>query len=277
VRKLKTADIQSVNAIAALLALLPFKLSVVFRAVVHNRRDRLPILTIAAWLGAVAAIMAATVLPPLGASLWRGTIDGAWWAASLGGIALCASAVIVGARVFSDGAGWRWLERVVRALPLPTAIKGTADGAKPGILPRVHEGLRMLAHPGAVLACVGLRMTDAAVCTARFLVAASILGVALPSDKAVIAGATFFLIGAAAPTGQLGAREAGTAGLLATLMHGVDLDQFKLVVLLVSVTEASVLVVMAMAGAAWLRPWRVFGETAKRQNGKAANPIGATL
>lgn len=256
VKRLRAVDIQSVNAIAALLALLPFKLSVVFRVVMHNRRDRLPLLTIMAWFGAFAASMAAAVIPPLGASLWRGRIDATWWAASVGGIALLTGAVIVGAKLFSDGPGWTWLERTVRRLPLPGAIRGTADGVRPGILPRLHEGLRMLAHPWAVLACVGLRLMDAGVHAARFLIAASILGVALPGEKAVIAGSAYFLIGAAAPTGQLGAREAGTAGLLGTLMKGIDMDQFKLVVLLVSVTEATVLLFAAMGGAAWLRPWK---------------------
>jgi hypothetical protein len=264
VRRLKTVDIQSVNAIAALLALLPFKLSMVFRVVVHNRRDRLPLLTIAAWFVAIAATMAIAVLPALAASLWRGTVDALWWAAALGGIALLTAAVIFGAKLFGDGPGWAFLERFLRALPLPLAVIGTSDGARLGILPRIHEGLRMLAHPGAVFASVGLRMADATVYALRFLVAASILGVALPPDKAVIAGTAFFLIGAAAPTGQLGAREAGTAGVLATLMHGVDLDQFKLVVLLVSATEATTLLFLAMAGAAWLRPWRILGEPARR-------------
>jgi hypothetical protein len=257
VKRLRTADIQSVNAIAAVLALLPFKLSVLFRVLVHNRRDRVPLLTIAAWFAAVAACMAVSALPPLAASLWRKTLDGAWWGVALGGIAFGAIAMIALAKLLSDGPGWAWLERVIKSLPLPVAIRGSRDdNASPGMRPRVQEGLRMLAHGRAVSACIALRMLDAAVHTARFLVAASILGVDLPASKAVIAGAAFFLIGAAAPTGQLGAREAGTAGILGTLLHGVDLSQFKLVVLLVSATEATVLLVAAAAGAAWLRPWR---------------------
>lgn len=261
VRRLRTLDLQAVNAVAALLAMLPFKLSVVFRVLVHHRRDRLPLLTIAAWFGALAATMAAATLPPLGASLWRGRIDAWWIAVTSGGIALLTLALIAGARMFSDGPGWRGLERAMRRLPLPRAIRGTDDGARPGLLPRIHEGLRMLAHPRAVVACIGLRLADAAVHATRFLVAASILGRDLPADKAVIAGTTYFLIGAAAPSGQLGAREAGTAALLGVLMTGVDLDQFAGVVLLVTATEATVLLVCAMAGAAWLR-----------RGGRAASP-----
>lgn len=257
VKRLRTLDIHSVNAIAALLALLPFKLSMVFRVLVHNRRDRVPLLTIAAWFAAIAGCMAVSVLPPLAASLWRGTLDAAWWGVAVGGVLFGTIAMIIVAKKLSDGPGWAWLERLIKSLPLPTAIRGSRDDdANPGMRPRVHEGLRMLAHGRAVSACVALRMLDAAVHTARFLVAASILGVDLPASKAVIAGTAFFLIGAAAPTGQLGAREAGTAGILGTLLHGIDLSQFKLVVLLVSATEATVLLVAAMAGAAWLRPWR---------------------
>lgn len=264
VKRLRMLDLHSVNAIASVLALLPFKLSVVFRVIAHNRLDRVPLLTIAAWFAAVAASMAVSVLPPLAASLWRGQIDTVWWAVSLGGITALAATMIMIARRLSDGPGWVWFERLIRSMPLPAAIRGAPDDSHQGLRPRIHEGLRMLAHGRAVWACVGLRMLDAAVHTARFMVAASILGIDLPASKAVIAGTAFFLIGAAAPTGQLGAREAGTAGVLGTLLHGVDLSQFKLVVLLVSATEATMLLAAAMAGAAWLRPWRVLKRTTDR-------------
>lgn len=272
VRKLRTADIQSVNAIASMLAPLPFKIGLLFRVFTHNRRDRLPLLTIVAWFGAITATMAAAVLPPLGASASRGAIDAIWAIAAIGGVLGTTIALVIVAQVCSDGPGWARLERFIRALPLPQSVKGTPDGSHAGILPRIHEGLRMLAHPWAVVACVALRLVDAGVHTTRFLLAASILGVSLPTDKAVIAGVAYFLIGAAAPTGQLGAREAGSAWLLGRLLPGVDLAQFKLVALLVSATEASVLLVMAMAGAAWLRPWRLVARGTNPARSAAAAP-----
>lgn len=272
VRRLRTADVQSVNAVASMLAPLPFKIGLLFRVFIHNRRDRLSLLTIIAWFGAITATMGAAMLPPLGAAASRGTINWVWAITSIGGVLGMTIAVIVIAQACRDGAGWVRLERFVRALPLPRAIRGTPDGSNAGILPRIHEGLRMLSHPGAVVACVALRLVDAGVHTARFLLAASILGVALPTDKAVIAGVAYFLIGAAAPTGQLGAREAGAAWLLGRLLPGVGLDQFKLVALLVSATEASVLLLMAMAGAAWLRPWRLLATGMRTAESPAAGP-----
>ena len=115
----------------------------------------------------------------------------------------------------------------------------------------------MLADPRAVITCVVLRLLDSAVHTARFLVAASILGFDLPTDKAVIAGCSFFLIGIAAPSGTVGVREAFTGGLLGQLLSGVDPDQFFVAVLLVSAAEAVVTLPAALLGAAWIKPWRL--------------------
>ncbi len=276
VRRLRTLDIQSVNAIASLLAPLPFKIGLLFRVFMHNRRDRIPLLAIVAWFGAIVVTMAAAMLPPLGAAASRGTINWVWAVTVLGGVLGTTLAVIVISQVCRDGSGWARVERFVRALPLPRSIKGTPDGSRPGVLPRIHEGLRMLSHPGTVGAAVALRLADAGVHTARFMLAASILGVGLPPGKAVIAGVSYFLIGAAAPTGQLGAREAGSAWLLGRLLPGVDLAQFKLVALLVSATEMSVLLVMAMAGAAYLRPWRLLARSVRRTTTEAPPP-SATL
>jgi len=245
IARLRAADIQSVNAVASLLAYLPFKLSMLFRVLVHNRRDGLALFTIAAWFGAIAASMAIGVLPPLAFAWVRGRADAGWWAASLGGVIGATVATVVMARLLHAGPGWAWFERTWNKLPLRA------------LLPRIHEGLRMLADPRAVITCVVLRLLDSAVHTARFLVAASILGFDLPTDKAVIAGCSFFLIGIAAPSGTVGVREAFTGGLLGQLLSGVDPDQFFVAVLLVSAAEAVVTLPAALLGAAWIKPWRL--------------------
>lgn len=259
VKRLGTVDIQATNAVGTLLALLPFKLSVVFRIVVHNRRDKVPLLTIIAWFFAVATVAGAAVLSPLIASLWRGRVDALWWAVSLGGIAVHTAIIIAIAAALKDGRGWALFERIVRGLPLPAAIKGSTEAGRErdGVLPRIHEAFRMLAHPRAVIVCVLLRMLEVAVNTGRFLIAASILGVTLPTEKALIAAASYFIIGVAAPTGQLGAREAGTAAILGRLMQDVNLEQFQLIALLVTAADGLVVLIAAGLGALWLRPWRL--------------------
>ena len=71
----------------------------------------------------------------------------------------------------------------------------------------------------------------------------------------MIAGSAFFLIGVVAPTGQLGAREAGTTGIMAAL-HSEGL---VVAVLMVSAVEAAVVLLAAMAGGAYLRLDRLLG------------------
>lgn len=251
VRRLPMIDVQATNAIASLLALLPFKLSVVFRVVVHNRRDGVPLLTIGAWFAAVAAVMAATLTPILAFSLWRQRADAVWIGGSLAGVALSIGLLLTVARRLSRERAWQWFSGVWSRLPLPRPLRS------PGLQERAHEGVRMLAHPGAVLTCAGLRMTDMLVQAARFMVAAAILGQPLQWDQAVIAGGTFFLIGAVAPSGQIGAREMGTAGALHAVLPQVDVDRFAIVVLLISAVETAVLLAGSMVGLAYLRPDRL--------------------
>lgn len=260
VARLGVLEVQCVNAVATLLAYLPFKLSMLFRVLVHNRRDGLPLLTIAAWFGAIAATLTTGVLPPIAVSAVRKSVDAVWWAMSIGGVVLASVAMVVIARAIHEGTGWTWFVRLWRTLPLPRAIRGNTDdsaSARPGLLPRIHEGLRMLASARAVGECVLLRSIDAAIHTSRFLLAAGILGIDLPAGQAVIAGCSYFLIGVAAPSGTVGLREALTGGLLGRLLTGVDPDQFMVAVLMVSAAEAVVLLPAAIAGAAWLKPWRL--------------------
>jgi hypothetical protein len=242
IKHLRFMDVQAINAAASLLSYLPFKLSLIFRVFAHRRNDGIPILTIAAWLGVVAATMAVTILPPLGASLARGRADPLWWVLTLGGVALLGVAMVTVARTLRAQPGDAWLSGMWKSLRLPA-----------GLLLRVHEGLRMLGEPRAMAACIALRLVDQAVHTGRFLVAARILGFELPADKAVIAGCSYFLIGVVAPSGAIGVREALTGGMLGRLMSGIDPDRFMVAVLMVSAAEAMVLTPAGVMGMAWTR------------------------
>ena len=121
----------------------------------------------------------------------------------------------------------------------------------------------MLAHPGAVLTCAGLRLSDLGVQTLRFLVASAIVGEMLPTDQAVLAGSTYFLIGAFAPAGQIGAREAGTAGFLSRLFPGHDLDRVMTAVVAISAAEVLVLLAGSCVAILVLRPDRLLWGSAR--------------
>ncbi|MCC6322459.1 MAG: flippase-like domain-containing protein [Phycisphaerales bacterium] len=246
VKRLRGSDLQAINATASLLAYLPFKLSLLYRVVIHSRRDGLALLSIGAWFGSIAVVLAATLLPPLGASVLCGRAGTLWWALSLGGVLIATAVVLAGSRLLRDGRGWAWFERLWRGARLPE-----------GPLPRVHEGLRMLSDGRAVVSGVLFRIVDMAIHTARFTVAAGILGFELPMDKAVIAGCSYFMIGTAAPSGSLGLREALTGGLLGRLLQGIDPNQFMVAVLLVTLAELIVLIPAAVVGAVWTRPWNL--------------------
>lgn len=251
VRRLPLVRTHATNAIASLLALLPFKLSIVFRVIVHNRRDGVPLLTIGAWFLGVAGVILSVLAPVMLASWWRGKADAVWLFSVAGGVVLASSALLITARIASNDRGWSLIDRLWNAAPIPGIIRST------DLLGRAHEGLRMLSHPGSLMVCIGLRVLDLACQAARVYIAARIVGQELGWDQAALAGSLYFLVGAVAPTGQLGAREGLTAGLAAALLKGQDLNQFAVIVLVVSASELIVLLVMSVLGMPIVRPDRL--------------------
>ncbi|HZW10133.1 MAG TPA: hypothetical protein VFF69_09545, partial [Phycisphaerales bacterium] len=156
VRKLRALDVLATNALCTFLAYLPFKLGAVTRVAIHNRRDRVPLLTIGAWFGAMLVVMLAAYVPATGASLWRRGVDAAWWITGLGGAAMLAALAVAGARPL---AGERGVARLHRALggarmPLLAALARSERFAQ------LHAGAAMLASPKAVAACTLLRLVD---------------------------------------------------------------------------------------------------------------------
>lgn len=246
VRKLPVRDVLSVNFIASLGNYMPFKLGLIFRVLTHNRRNGVPLLTIGAWMGAMGVIMLGVLGPVLLAGVWRGRVDALWWAASAGGIALLTGVAIGSARFAGTGRGWALIEWVWVNLPMPRRLRQSA------MLERVHEGTRMLGSPRAVAAVVTWRLADLATQSARFLVAAAIVGRAVRWDEALLAGSTYYLIGSVSPAGQLGLREAGTAGLIGKVLAGVDFDAFSLIVLMVTAAELVALLLGAALALAFL-------------------------
>ncbi len=256
IRKLPIVESQATNCIACLLVLVPFKLSALFRVLVHNRRDGVPLLTIGAWFGAVGVVILCVLVPTLAAGAWRGRADAAWFTTAGGGMLACLLIVLITGRVFATPGGWAWAQRMYGRLPLPAKLRPGSTLATV-LFEKAHEGVRMLASPRVVFGCAALRLIDFAAQAGRIAVAAAIVGQELNWEHALLAGTIFFLITAAAPSGALGAREGGTAMLIGAILPGLDFTHFKVVVLTVSATEAAVLLVGSVASMAYLRPDRL--------------------
>lgn len=256
IRKLPMLEVQAANVIACLLALLPFKLSVFFRVLVHNRRDRVPLFTIGAWFGCVGVVILCVLGPMLLAGIWRRSADTLWFITAGGGSLLCLCAVLFTARALDHEKGWAWAQWLYGKFPLPSKLRPGSLAANM-LFEKAHEGVRMLGSPRVVFGCAGLRLLDFAAQAARIAIAAAIVGQSLHWEQALLAGSIFFLITAAAPSGALGAREGGTTWIMSAVLPTVELKDFMVVVLVVSGTEAAVLLVGSMIGLVYLRPDRL--------------------
>jgi hypothetical protein len=252
VRRLRFIDVQATNAMATLLAYLPLKLSAVSRFVIHNRRDHVPIFTIAAWMGAVGIVLVASLGPPIGAAVWRGQIDPVALAVIAGGMALTYSVTLVVARTFAHAKGLGRLHRITD----PLNIKVLNKGMHSTFFHNFHAGFAMLAHPWTLLGSMTLRTADLLVQAARFWLAARVVGVELSWEAAILIATTFFLTGVISPAGTLGTRE-GAATVAAKLLPGVDGDGFYVVTLVVSASEMLANAVFGTAGLVYLRPDRL--------------------
>lgn len=253
-RRLRAPDVLATNAIATFLGYLPFKLGLVVRIAIHNRRDRLPLLTIGAWFAAMAITLSIAIWPPALAGLWRKTLDGPWLLTTAAAVISLTAAAILMARHFAGPPGLARLHRVFGRLP----IAGPAMHTR--AFTQLHSGFDMLGHPRSTTAAVGLRLLDLVIISARFALASAIIGAPIPWDSAFLVAATFFIIGLLSPFGVLGTREAGVTGIAALLLPGGDSagQNFAIVALLVSATEAIAYLAAAGVGLAWLRPDRLF-------------------
>lgn len=251
VHRIRCTDVIATNAIATFLAYLPFKLSVVARFVIHNRRDKVPVLTIGAWLMAAAILMLAAFAPFVLASIWQKEVNALWWLVSLTGVALC---TVVGSALARQLAGDVGIARLAR-VGFGPRITGS------GVFTRLHTGFDMLGHPRGALIANGVRLLDIFSFALRFYVAARVLDLPLSGQDALLLGACYFLIGAASPSGMLGTREAGIIAIAALVgISSAAVSQtasgqtpIAAVVLFVTAVEAVVNLGCAGFGIAWLR------------------------
>ncbi len=250
-RRLHASDVIATNALATLLNYLPFNLSAISRVVIHNRRDRVPLLTIGGWFGAVLGVMVVSLAPLVAASLWRQGVDAAWWAIALFGPLTAGGGLIALARPF---AGERGLTRL-HAILDPLAVGPLRRALRSERFAQLHAGVTMLADPRALALGVAIRLADVATQTARFVLAAAIPCIPLPRDHAALVDPSYFLISVVSPFGMLGTREAGTVWLAAALgLAGAsDAATHPLVIVTLFITGTESLVLLA--GAAWAVLW----------------------
>ncbi len=244
--RLRLTDTVAVNALATFLSYLPFKISVITRWVIHNRRDGVPTLTIGTWFIVVAILTVVTVGPmwlafarPDGAGNW-------WWLVIAAAIAI---AHTIGWQTARLVRGPRGLARMQR-FGLPQSI------AQREWFQRLHGGASMGGDGHAVWSTTIARILDILSFGLRFWIAARILGIDLTGEQAVMIGMAFFVVGVVSPFGTVGTREAGALAMaIGAGVVSADAEQDALLtaILLVSVTEAAVGLIGAGIALAWLR------------------------
>ncbi len=255
--------VQAVNAVATCLALIPFKLSVVYRFFVHRTRDRIPIGTIAAWMAAAAAALAA-VCGPFVVAATLGLRGAPLIIAGLAGVALVAALGWWIARIFAGTAGLTKLQ----ALAGGTRVSLFARAARSRPFEHVHAGFDMVGDARAWWTGIAGRCGDLAMQGARFWLAARILGIQIDPASALLLGLAYFALGAASPSGALGVRETGATGL-AALMHLEGSERYAGVTLLVTAADSIPTLLAAAAGLVAVRPWQRPTDAAPATSGDA--------
>ncbi len=239
VRSIGWRSVVAVNSVATCLNYLPFKLSVVARFVIHNRRDNLPVTLILAWLAAAGVVILGAIAAPIAATFWRGRVDAVWVVVTTAGLLVTGGSVVVMARFLRRAAPGSFISKVLSfrpVAPLTPAIVMLADG-------------------GAIAASFAVRTIDLACVAARFWLAAHACGTPIGMSTAVLAASTYFLIGVVTPAGALGAREGGTTLLAGSVLHLPDVgnESFAVVTLVASASEMIVNLVAAAISGLWLR------------------------
>jgi hypothetical protein len=274
VKRVGIVDMLATNGIATFMTYLPFKLSALVRILIHNRRDRVPVLTIGAWFAALTVLLLMTLGPAAAAAAWRQKIDLVWLLATLGGQAVLGTILVITARAFRGEAGQQRLMAIASLVRLGILRRLLASRAWSSL----HAGFDMLACPKVVIGATLLRLADLAALSGRFALAAAIFGIALPLDQALLISLSHFMIGVLSPFGVLGAREAGATGVASFLAIGTEGEAagaFAAVALLVGATEVMVYLVGAGLGLAWLRPDRLLRRRAPLAESAVGQPAGA--
>lgn len=243
VARLRAIDVVATNSISTFLSVLPFKLSVLARMLIHHRRDGVPLRTLLAWVASVGALGLAVLLPCVVATLVAGRVGALWWTLAIAGVIAANVMAVVCGRLAERV---RWL----RVMGLGTHV--------------------IVRDPHAVGGHLLLRVLDVGALAGRFLAAAAIADLVMPLEQAILLSTAYFLLSVITPAGTLGFREAGTAALAS--VGGLDAAQIALVALIVTGAEVLVSGVMAAAAFVWIRPDRLLRRGAARTMQPEATP-----
>lgn len=188
VRRLGMAELQWVNAFAALVNYAPVRLGLLVRIVWHLRVDRMHVREVVAWFVNVTY----TVLVPLGAAITASLLIGAL-----------------------DG----WLVALTVGLIAVGAVAAPRVARLPFVARRCGGLERVITDRRALVGALTLRTLDLVCWTLRVVLAVRILGIDLtPGQSVMVAMASLAM--SLFPTGQLGIREATVAFLAARMAIG---------------------------------------------------------
>jgi hypothetical protein len=225
IHRLNPFDTILTNAISVFLSILPFKLSLLARILIHHRRDGVRFRILIGWVAAVGAMAISILAPLILAGLWRKQLDALWWMTVIVGIAVGSLAAVVLGRI-SINVPW------LRTLSLGSYL--------------------IVQHPQAVVGHGVFRILDVAVLAGRFLAAAAIINHVMPLDQAILLSTTYFLLSVVTPAGTLGFREMGVAAL--GIAQGYNENAVALIALVVTGAEVIASGVIALLGAIRIRP-----------------------
>ena len=253
VRRLRALDVIATNALATFLANLPFKIGLVARIGVHNRRDGVPMAMIFGWFGAVTATLIITSAALLLAGTLARVLGGWTLAVAVAAMIVLSVVTVIVAKRLSGERGHRRLSRLIGRLGGKRALRLSRSQ----VMRELHMGLDMLASGRWVALVVAFRMIDFCSQGWRWVVAGELVEKDIALTDGVLIAGGHFLAGALSPVGMLGFREGaamGTAGLL-----GLDSREFAPIALLTAGSELVVVIAGAGLAIAWLRLDRMLG------------------
>ena len=229
-----------VNAVCSFLAFLPFKISAIARVYLHHTRDGLPLRAVVPWMVGYGLTAVATFGPFIAASALAPIIGPAW--------------IVIGVLA------------AFACTMLGVGLARLGDRRIPAIQ-KLSLGSSVVVRDAKVMttACV-FRLSDIAIQTGRFIVAAKAMGIMLAPDRAAFDASVYFLIGAVSPGGVLGFREGGLAWIGDLLsLDAQAADQIALLALAVTGAEAATFCVIAVIAAGVMRLDKLVFRAAKEE------------
>ena len=264
VRQLHAMDVVATNALATFLANLPFKIGLLARIAIHNRRDKVPMAMIFGWFGAVTATLVLTSASLLGAGALRGMLQGFTVPVAVVLMVVLSIVMVVIAKRLSGERGHRRLSRLIGRFGGKRALRL----ARSQVMRELHMGLDMLASGRWVAVVVAFRMIDFASQAWRWVVAGELVEKDISFANGLLIAGGHFLAGALSPVGMLGFREGAAMGTAELL--GLGSREFAPIALLTAGSELVVVIAGAGLAIAWLRLDRMLRSRFGRTHGPRA-------